>query len=68
MHIWGENGDCLAYDLGLCGESKENLKVMVEHFVELRWIIGLKVNVNKSKVMILGGEDGLLCKVFVDGR
>ena len=46
-------------DLVLCGESEENLKVMVGHFVEVCRKRGLKVNANKSKVMVLGGEEGL---------
>ena len=28
---------------------------------------GLKVNAGKSKVMVLGGEEGLECEVCVDG-
>ena len=28
---------------------------------------GLKVNAGKSKLMVLGGEDGLECEVCVDG-
>ena len=28
---------------------------------------GLKVNAGKSKVMVLNGEKGLECKVYVDG-
>ena len=28
---------------------------------------GLKVNADKSKVMVLGGEEGLECEVWVDG-
>ena len=28
---------------------------------------GLKVNADKSKVMVLGGEEGLGCEIRVDG-
>ena len=28
---------------------------------------GLKVNPGKSKVMVLGGEEGLECEVCIDG-
>ena len=53
-------------DLVLCGESKENLRVMVGQFAKVcrRW---LKVNSCKSKVMVLNEEEGLECEVYVDG-
>ena len=35
-------------------------------FVEVCRIRGLKVNAGKSKVMVLGGEEGLECEVCVD--
>ena len=35
--------------------------------VEVRIRRGLKVNGGKSKVMVLGGEEGLECEVCVDG-
>ena len=43
---------CLFYadDLVLCGESKEDLRVIVVQFVELCRRRGLKVNAGKSKV------------------
>ena len=28
---------------------------------------GLKINANKSKVMVLSGEEGSLCEILVDG-
>ena len=37
----------------LCGESEEDLKAMVEHFVEVCMRRSLKVNAGKSKVMLL---------------
>ena len=51
---------CLLYadDLVLCGESEEDLKVMVGCFVDLCRRRGLKVNASKSKVRVLVGEKG----------
>ena len=54
-------------DLVLCGESEEDLRVMVGRFAEVCRRRGLKVNASKSKVMILNGEEGLECEVYVDG-
>ena len=47
-----------ADDLVICGESEEDLRVMVGQFAE---VCGrrLKVNAGKSKVMVLNGEEGL---------
>ena len=56
-----------AYDLVFCGESEEDLKAMVGHFVEVCRRRGLKVNAGKNKVMVLGGEEGLECEVCIDG-
>ena len=55
-----------AGDLVLCGESEEDLRAMVVSFVEV-CRRGLKVNADKSKVMVLGGEDGVECEVCVNG-
>ena len=46
-------------DLVLCGESEEDLRAMV------------KINVGKSKVMVLDGEDGFeyevcICRIRLD--
>ena len=66
----GENRDCLASlyadDLVLCGESEEELRVMVGRFAKVCRRRGLKVNAGKSKVMVLNGEEGLVCEVHVD--
>ena len=74
----GENGDgeeererrlpglLYADDLVFCRESEEDLKVMVGHFDEVCRRC-LKVNAGKSKVRVLGGEEGLECEVCVDG-
>ena len=45
-----------AYYLVLCGESEEELRVMVGRFAEVYRRRGLKVNAGKSKVMVLNGE------------
>ena len=50
----------------LCGESEEDLRVMVGHFVEVCRRRGQKVNAVKSKVMVLDEEEGLECEVHVD--
>ena len=53
--------------LVLCDGSEENLSAMLGRFVEMCRRKGLKVNAGKSKVMVLGEEDGLDCEVCVDG-
>ena len=50
-----------------CGESEEDLRVMVGRIAEVCRGRGLKVNAGKSKVMVLNGEEGKECKVHVDG-
>ena len=54
-------------DLVLCGDSEEDLRVMVERFAEVCRRRGLKANGGKSKVIVLNGEEGLECEVHVDG-
>ena len=56
-----------ADDLVLYGESEEYLRVMVRRFATECRKRGLKVNANKNKVMMLGGEKRLECEVCVDG-
>ena len=53
-------------DLVLCGVSEENLRGMVGQFAEVCRRRGLKVNVGKSKVMVLNGEERLVCNVHID--
>ena len=48
-------------DLVLCGELEEDLRAMVGHFVEVCRRRGLKFNVCKNKMMVLGWEEGLEC-------
>ena len=58
-------GFLYADDLVLCGELEEDLRVMVIWFVEV-CRRSLKVNAGKSKVMILNGEEGLECDVYMN--
>ena len=50
----------------MCGELEKDLRVMVEWFIEV-CRRGLKVNVGKSKVIVLNREEGLECEGRVDG-
>src|SRR5678816_2501081 len=52
-------------DLVLCGESEESLKRLVERFGRVCKRRGLKVNVDKSKVMVVS-EDSSQCEVMLD--
>ena len=54
-----------ADDFVLCGKLEEDLKIMSGQFFEV-CRRGLKVNVGKSKVMVLGVEEGLECEIHVD--
>ena len=56
-----------ADDLVLCGESEEDLRVMVRWFADLCRRRGLKFNTGKSKVMVQNGAEGLVCEVLVEG-
>ena len=44
------------FDLVLCDDLEEDLRLMVEWFVEVCRRRGLKINEDKSKVMVLNGE------------
>ena len=48
-------------------ESEEDLRAMVGRFVEVFMRRGLKFNADKSRVMVLNGEERLECEVHVDG-
>ena len=50
----------------LYGKSEEDLRVMVERFIEVCRRGGLKVNAAKNKMMILNGKEGLECEIKVD--
>ena len=63
---WRCSGLLYADDLVLCGESEEDLRAMVGLFVEVCRRRRLKVNVGKSKVMVLRGEEGLECEFSLD--
>ena len=64
---WKLPGHLFADDLVLCVESEEDLSAMAGRFIELCRRRGLKVNAGKSKVNVLGGEDGLECEVCLNG-
>ena len=63
---WKLLGLLYADDLVLCGESDEDLRSMLGRFEECRRR-GLKINAGKSEVMVLNGEEGLECEVYVGG-
>ena len=63
---WRLPGFLYADDLVMCGESEEELRLMVRCFVEKCRRRGLKVNADKSRVMVLGREEGLECEVYID--
>ena len=48
-----------ADDMILCGELEGDLKTIVGHIVAVCRRSGLKVNEDKSKVVVLGGEEGI---------
>ena len=54
--LYGDN-------LVLCRKSEEDLKVRVGRFVDVCRRRGLKVNADKSKVVVLDGEEGLECEI-----
>ena len=58
-----------ADDSVLCGESEEDLREIMERFIEVFRRRGLKVKVGMSKVMVMlsGGREGLECEVCVNG-
>ena len=58
---------CLLYadDLVLCGESEESLKKLIEGFGRVCKSRGLKVNVDKSKVMVVSGENKQ-CRIILE--
>ena len=45
-------------NLGLCIESEEGLRAVGGSYVEECRRRGLKVNAGKTKVIVLGGEEG----------
>ena len=54
-------------DLVLCGESEENFRAMVGLFAEVCRRRGLKINVGKSKVIVVNRKEGLECEIHIDG-
>ena len=63
---WRLPGFLYADELVLGSESEENLTVMVRRFVDMCKRKGLKVNISRSKGMVLNEEEGLEREVFVD--
>ena len=61
---WRMPGFLYVDDLVLCVDSKENLRAKLGLFSEVCRRRGLKVNADKSKVMVLNGEEGLKCKIL----
>ena len=64
---WKLPGFLYADDLVLCGESEEDLRVMVGQFVEVCRRRGLNINAGKSKVILMNGKERLECEIYVDG-
>ena len=67
---WRFTGLLYADHLVLCGESEEDLRVMVGRLAEVCRRKGLKAGAGKSKVMendCRNGEEGLECEVHVVG-
>ena len=56
-----------ADELVLCGESEEEMRVIVGRFIEVCRRRGLRLNVSKSIVKVMNGKEGLECEVRVDG-
>ena len=50
-----------------CGKLEEGLRAMVGYLAEVYRRRGLEVHPGKNKVMVLGGEEGLECEVYVYG-
>ena len=44
--------------------NQEDLRMMVGCFIEVCKRKSLKVNEDMSKVMVLGGEEGLVCEAL----
>ena len=51
----------------LCDELNDNLRAIVGCFVKVCRRIGLEINVDESKVMVLNGEEGLEYQVHMIG-
>ena len=60
---WRLPGLLYADDLVLCGELEEDLRAVMERFVEMCRRRGLKIIAGKSKMMVLDEEDGLECEL-----
>ena len=56
---WRLPGLLYTDDLALCGGLEEDLREIPGSFVDIYRRSGLKVSGGKSKVMVLGGKEGL---------
>ena len=63
---WRLPGFLYARNLVLCIEFEEDLREMVEWFDDVCRRRGLKVNVCKSKLIVMNGKEGLKCEVHID--
>ena len=63
---WKLPGLLYANGLVLCGESEEDQRAVVGRLIEVYSRKGLKVNAGKSKIILLGWEEGLECEVCVN--
>ena len=64
---WRLPGLLYADDFVLCGELVEDMRLMVGRFDEVCRRRGAKVSADKSKVIVLNGEEELECEVHLDG-
>ena len=60
--IFSEDKEWKLSDLSIvCGESEDDMRVMVGHFVEVRKRRSPNRNADKGKVIVLGGGGGERC-------
>ena len=55
-------------DMEICGESEEDLRVIIIGSVEVFKRKDLKINADESKVVVLGGDGGWAYDVSVEKR
>ena len=56
-----------ADDLVLCGETEDDMRLMIGQFAKVCRGRRMKVNAGESKVLVLNGGLGLECEVHVAG-
>lgn len=67
VNEWTLSDLLYADDLVLVGENESELKLMIESFDKVCIRRGMRVNADKSKVMVFGGEDGSVCDIRIGG-